>query len=59
MGQMLQTRNPWGMSIHIPALIILQIIFIVLFGLFSRYIMTHLSIVSAKLMIGGKGIIWP
>jgi len=37
MGQMLQTRNPWGMSIHIPALIILQIIFIVLFGLFTRY----------------------
>jgi len=37
MGQMLQTRNPWGMSIHIPALILLQIIFIVLFGLFSRY----------------------
>jgi len=37
MGQMLQTRNPWGMSIHIPALILLQIIFIVLFGLFTRY----------------------
>jgi len=37
MGQMLQTRNPWGMSIHIPALIILQIIFIILFGLFTRY----------------------
>merc|ERR1712130_930155 len=34
---MLQTRNPWGMSIHIPALIILQIIFIILFGLFTRY----------------------
>ena len=45
---MLQTRNPWGMSIHIPALILLQIIFIVLFGLFTRYVTTHLSIVSPK-----------
>ena len=60
MGEMLQTRNPWGMSIHIPALIILQIIFIVLFGLFTRYVTTHLSIVSLKPIIiwRKKRIIW-
>jgi len=33
----LTERNPWGMSVHIPALIILQIIFVILFGLFTRY----------------------
>jgi len=29
--------NPWGLSLHIPLLIGLQIIFLILFGLFARY----------------------
>lgn len=29
--------NPWGLSLHIPAMLILQVIFIILFGLFTRY----------------------
>lgn len=29
--------NPWGLSLHIPILLGLQFIFIVLFGLFTRY----------------------
>jgi len=29
--------NPWGLSLHIPLLIILQILFIILFALFARY----------------------
>jgi len=34
---MIRTKNPWGMSIHIPAMITIQIIFVILFGLFTRY----------------------
>jgi len=37
MANIWQGKNPWGMSLHIPAMIILQIIFIILFGLFTRY----------------------
>merc|ERR1719431_614910 len=29
--------NPWGLSLHIPAMLLLQVIFIILFGLFTRY----------------------
>jgi len=29
--------NPWGLSLHIPLLLILQLVFIVLFGIFTRY----------------------
>jgi len=29
--------NAWGLSLHIPLLIALQILFIILFGLFARY----------------------
>jgi len=34
---MVAGRNPWGLSLHIPLLAGLQIIFIILFGLFTRY----------------------
>ena len=36
MGTMVSSKNPWGMSLHIPILIFLQLLFIVLFGLFTR-----------------------
>eukprot|EP00092_Neocalanus_flemingeri_P108432 GFUD01139254.1.p1 GENE.GFUD01139254.1~~GFUD01139254.1.p1 ORF type:complete len:531 (+),score=139.87 GFUD01139254.1:95-1687(+) len=29
--------NPWGLSLHIPILLCMQVIFIILFGLFTRY----------------------
>jgi len=29
--------NPWGLSLHIPLLFSLQVIFIILFGFFTRY----------------------
>ena len=35
--------NPWGLSYHIPVLIMMQFIFIILFGLFTRFYCQFLS----------------